>query len=226
MKERRSHDTTTIVGSTTTDSTGSFSLGITIPATALPGQHSIQAKGQSSGLTVSRTFLVSTNWSQYGYDYTHSRTNHYENVLLGTNVSNLTLDWSYTTGDSIVSSPAVFNGVVYIGSHDRNVYALDAKTGTRLWSYTTGGSIDSSPAVVNSIVYIGSEDDNVYALNAKTGARKWSFLTSDSIDSTPAVTNGVVYVGTEAFYVFALNAKQGPCCGTSSRGGTSTPRPR
>lgn len=117
-------DTTTTLGSTTTDSTGSFSLGITIPATSLPGQHSIQAKGKSSGLTVSRTFLVSTNWSQYGYDYTHSGTNPYENVLLGTNVSNLTLDWSYPAGDSIVSSPAVANGVVYIGSEDYNVYAF------------------------------------------------------------------------------------------------------
>src|SRR5438128_12554662 len=41
-------DTTTTLGSTTTSSTGSFSLGITIPATALPGKHSIQATGQSS----------------------------------------------------------------------------------------------------------------------------------------------------------------------------------
>src|SRR5712691_4685998 len=49
-------DTTTKVGTTTTSSMGSFSFGITIPATALPGSHSIQATGQSSGLTASRIF--------------------------------------------------------------------------------------------------------------------------------------------------------------------------
>src|SRR5437764_3117534 len=47
-------DTTKIVGTTTTSSTGSFSLGVTIPASALPGKHSIKVMGQSSGLTASR----------------------------------------------------------------------------------------------------------------------------------------------------------------------------
>lgn len=34
------------------------------------------------------------------------------------------LKWSYTTGSAIFSSPAVANGVVYIGSTDDNVYAF------------------------------------------------------------------------------------------------------
>src|SRR5579872_6436915 len=38
-------DDTTIVGSATTSQMGSFSLDITIPATALPGRHRIQARG-------------------------------------------------------------------------------------------------------------------------------------------------------------------------------------
>ena len=36
------------------------------------------------------------------------------------------------------SSPAVANGVVYVGSDDGNVYALNASTGAKLWSYATG----------------------------------------------------------------------------------------
>src|ERR1700694_389306 len=59
-------DTTTTLGTTTTSRMGSFSFGITIPATALPGSHSIQATGQSSGLTASRIFPVNTNWSPFG----------------------------------------------------------------------------------------------------------------------------------------------------------------
>src|SRR6266700_466579 len=142
-------DTTTTLGTSTTSSMGSFSLLIKIPSTALPGQNPIQVTGHSSGFTVSRTFLVNTNWSQFGYDQAHSRTNPYENVLSRTNVSRLTLDWSSPTGGVIGSSPAVANGVVYIGSSDRNVYALDAKTGTRLWSSPTRDDIFSSPAVAN-----------------------------------------------------------------------------
>ena len=56
------------------------------------------------------------------------------------------------------SSPAVANGVVYVGSDDNNVYALNATTGAKLWSYTTGGDVVSSPAVVNGVVYVGSDE--------------------------------------------------------------------
>lgn len=33
--------------------------------------------------------------------------------------------WSYATGGRVRSSPAVVDGVVYVGSQDHNVYALD-----------------------------------------------------------------------------------------------------
>ena len=65
--------------------------------------------------------------------------------------------WSYATGNSVQSSPAVANGVVYVGSNDDNVYALNASTGALLWSYTTGGRVYSSPAVANGVVYVGCE---------------------------------------------------------------------
>jgi len=63
----------------------------------------------------------------------------------------------------VYSSPAVSDGVVYIGSVDKKVYALDAATGALKWNYTTGGYIGSSPAVCSGVVYIGSDDMKVYA---------------------------------------------------------------
>ena len=64
------------------------------------------------------------------------------------------------------SSPAVANGVVYVGSTDNNIYALNAGTGALLWKYTTG-AVQSSPAVANGVVYVGSTDGNVYAFGLK-----------------------------------------------------------
>ena len=88
------------------------------------------------------------------------------------------------------------NGVVYVGSLNHNVYALDARTGAKLWSYATGYSVQSSPAVANGVVYVGSADGNVYALNASTGAKLWSYAAGNyAVYSSPAVANGVVYVG-------------------------------
>jgi len=80
----------------------------------------------------------------------------------------------YATNDYVDSSPAVANGVVYVGSNDNNVYALNARTGAKLWSYATGNEVIRSPAVANGVVYVGSLDQVVYALNASTGAKLWS----------------------------------------------------
>ena len=82
----------------------------------------------------------SNNWSEF-HRPNMQRWNPCEKVLNVNNVGNLGLKWSYTTGSEVYSSPAVANGVVYVGSDDNNVYALNASTGAKLWSYATGGSV-------------------------------------------------------------------------------------
>jgi outer membrane protein assembly factor BamB len=163
------HVDTTQVGTTTTDAAGKFVVRITVPKSALPGTHTVRATGQSSGLVALALFLVRTDWAQFRFGLHHTGYNPYENVLTPSNVSALTRDWSCTTGNSIDSSPAVASGLVYVGSHDDKLYALDAVTGSRKWSYTTGSAIyiyfSSSPAVANGVVYVGSDDGNVYAFH-------------------------------------------------------------
>ena len=133
----------------------------------------------------------------------------------------LELLWKYKTGGAVYSSPAVSNGVVYVGSYDKYVYALDADTGAVKWKYKTDSWIWSSPAVSNGMVYVGSRGGYVYALDANTGAMKWKYKRGDSVYSSPAVSNGVVYIGTRicgdhsganktvSNYMYALDADTG-----------------
>ena len=74
--------------------------------------------------------------------------------------------WSYLTGDYVDSAPAFADGVVYVGSDDNNLYALNATTGATVWTYGTGNSVESSPAVANGVVYVGSDDNSVYAFGS------------------------------------------------------------
>jgi parallel beta-helix repeat protein len=142
------------------------------------------------------------SWPMFHHDLKH--TGYTESPAPNTNN---TL-WNYTTGNYVVSSPAVVNGKVYVGSWDGNVYCLDALAGACIWNYTTGGMVGSSPAVVNERLYIGSYDFKVYCLDASTGAQIWNYTTSDSRISSPAVVNGRVYVGS-GNTVYALNASTG-----------------
>jgi outer membrane protein assembly factor BamB len=118
--------------------------------------------------------------------------------------------WNYATGSYVTSSPAVVDGVVFVGSGDNNVYALNAMTGTQVWNYTTSSPVNwASPAVAGGVVYVGSNDGKVYALNATTGTKMWDYTTSGAVYSSPAVVGGVVYEGSTDGKVYALNATTG-----------------
>jgi outer membrane protein assembly factor BamB len=157
--------------------------------------------GQQSAST------VATNWRQF-HGVNMQRFNPFEQVLNVNNVGNLQRKWGHITGRFVDSSPAVVNGVVYVGTTDHYVYALKASTGAKLWSYQTGGHVTSSPAVANGVVYVGSWDNNLYALDASTGAKLWSYTTGNEVISSPAVANGVVYVGSADGKVYAFGLKK------------------
>jgi outer membrane protein assembly factor BamB len=111
--------------------------------------------------------------------------------------------------DYLHSSPTTRDGVVYIGSADGNLYAVDLETGAELWRFTTADRIRSTPAVAGDTVYVGSWDGRLYAVDAATGEQVWSFDTGGRIQSSPAVAAGRIIVGSRAAKLFALNAETG-----------------
>ncbi|HUT67064.1 MAG TPA: PQQ-binding-like beta-propeller repeat protein [Dehalococcoidales bacterium] len=146
----------------------------------------------------------SGDWTMFRRDLEHTGS-----INPDGNLPQGTLQWTFSTGGAIHSSPAVVDGVVYFGSRDSYIYALDAATGEELWSFKTGSWVESSPVVVNGVVYCGSNDGDLYALNAATGTKLWSFEAEYAIRSSPAVANGVVYFGSDDYYVYAVDIATG-----------------
>ena len=142
--------------------------------------------------------------------------------------------WTATVPGAIRSSPAVANGVVWVGSDDKKLYAFAQNavllncnmsstphTCSPIWtSAATGGAIGSSPAVANGVVYVASEDQKLYAYQAACATNH--ILTCKSLlgsystgaspypsDCSPAVSNGVVYVGlVRTLYAFRVMGAQ------------------
>jgi outer membrane protein assembly factor BamB len=202
---------TTDVALAVTNASGAFSgISLQVPGTAVPGTHWISAIARTSGQAAQESFTVETDWPQFHYSASHKGRNPYENVITATTVGTIDLDWTFTTGKAITSSPAVVAGTVYVGSQDNNLYAINATTGAQVWKFATGNSItSSSPAVVNGAVYVGSTDDYLYSINATSGVQNWKFKTGAGIQSSPAVVNGVVYLGSTDNSVYAVNASTG-----------------
>jgi len=103
------------------------------------------------------------------------------------------------------SSPAVVNGVLYVGSTDNKIYALNAKTGVEVWSFTTRSAVPASPTVANGVVYVTTGDGIVFAVSASTGTLLWTVTGVGIVSSSPAVANGLLYVGSaERDFVYAF----------------------
>ena len=141
--------------------------------------------------------------------------------------------WTFPTGGCVVSSPVLLDGVIYFGSNDGNVYAVDADSGRQLWSHATGGPVAATPAVAGGVVYVGSYDGRFYALDTKSGATRWKFRTggerrfegkglhglqprtqtiADDYDlflSSPVVAGTTVYFGSGDGNVYALDTVSG-----------------
>lgn len=96
-------------------------------------------------------------------------------------------------------APAVAAGVVYVGSPDGALHAVDAASGTRRWAVTvpgvgTGGS-PTSPAIGEGLVYVANNQGTLYAYDAATGAERWTAEIGGNQATTPVVADEAVFIG-------------------------------
>ncbi len=133
--------------------------------------------------------------------------------------------WQFKSQNSILSTPACLENsapwesdslslntneeMVYFGSTDGFLYALQAKSGKLNWKFKADGGIYSSPAIHDGMIFFGSVDGYLYALYLKDGSMAWKFRTGEDIYSSPAVTESLVYIGSNDYCMYALNQKTG-----------------
>lgn len=118
--------------------------------------------------------------------------------------------WTFTAQNKLWSRPLVENGVVYQGSLDHNMYALDAASGKELWRFAQSTSpIVSQPSLNNGALYFGSFDNEFYALDAKTGKLKWKTKVDGWVYGSSLVANGAIYFGDTKGKFYALNESDG-----------------
>merc|ERR1712166_407599 len=128
--------------------------------------------------------------------------------------------WKFKTGQSIENAVAVGNGIVYAGSDDDSVYALNATTGEKIWQddeYSTTSQSMMTPTVADGIVYF-SVTGTLYAADSMNGTVLWKYRVNQvwhnqtindySSTTSPAIKDNIVYVGSGS-YLSALHAKTG-----------------
>lgn len=107
------------------------------------------------------------------------------------------------------SHPVVDGDMLFVGSNDNIVRAIDLNAGRVLWEKDLKSEILSSPAVTTQSVIVGSCDKNVYCLNKKTGDVVWQCETSGPVLASPLIHEGTVYIGSGDKHMYAIDASTG-----------------
>jgi quinohemoprotein ethanol dehydrogenase len=174
------------------------------------------------------------NWLSYGRTYTEQRYSPLDQINENT-VAGLKADWALElpTDRTLLATPIVVDGVMYISGSYSVVRAVDAQSGKVLWTYDpktleVAGDRqrifwDSNRGVAfwKGKVFVATGDGRLNAIDAKTGKEVWSAVTIDPklpmyINGAPRVFrdkviigNGGTEVGANRGYVTAYDTETG-----------------
>ncbi len=116
--------------------------------------------------------------------------------------------WRAYLAASSKVTPAVADGVVYVGANDGTLRAFNAKSGKELWSADTGAEILAEPLVNGGKVY-SANGLGVVSAYTTAGKKVWSFTAGDAVYSSPVMAEGKVIFGCNDGWLYALDAATG-----------------
>ena len=107
------------------------------------------------------------------------------------------LIWSYPLQKHVLSTPAIYNGLVFIADCGRMFHCVDAETGKPIWTHDIKGEAWASPMVADGKVYLGTRSGAFYVF----AARKEKVLLTEldfgePISATVTAANRALYVAT------------------------------
>jgi outer membrane protein assembly factor BamB len=138
-------------------------------------------------------------------------------LLVNASAQSVTPEWTFQTGDPVLSSPVSAEGSVFVGSDGGTMYCLEGTDGELKWSTKVDGEIRCEPAIQDEMLIFTTGAGSVYALHQTTGEKIWQFAMGeeqkkdmwDYFYSSPVVHQGNVYVGCGNGKLFSLAASTG-----------------
>jgi outer membrane protein assembly factor BamB len=109
------------------------------------------------------------------------------------------------SSQGVIGSPAVVDGVYYVGDSDGVFYARDAGADQELWRFTVGDAVVSSPIVLGDRVYFGARDGILYALDRNDARVAWQLDLGAPVELPVAYADGRLFVRTSDGMLHAVD---------------------
>lgn len=132
--------------------------------------------------------------------------------------------WTHPLGAPTWAPPVVRDGVIYVGTSDGKLHAVQAPDGRAVWTWAGLNRIDGQAVVSRDSVYFLDDKVNLVALNRKDGALRWRTALHDEKlagklvpdnptfnhrSATPLLHDGVLYAGSSDGGLYAVDAATG-----------------
>lgn len=140
-----------------------------------------------------------------------------------------------TVPDNFIMRPDEFGTVaidhprqlLYVGSREGTLLALDMLSGEFLWELPLGGAVASSPVLVDlpregedgalksdpaapkDLLLVGTDNGDEIAVDLRTRDELWRYSTDGKVRRAPVIAEGVVYVSNSREQVFGLDLRTG-----------------
>lgn len=121
--------------------------------------------------------------------------------------------WVKRWGDEVMhntNQPIIVGGVVYLGTANAVVHAVDAATGKDLWKVKVGGPLIHALASDGERIFAAAMDGTVYALAADSGSQVWSSkLSRRGFCAALLLMEDNLYCGNRDGVMYAVSSKSG-----------------
>jgi outer membrane protein assembly factor BamB/mono/diheme cytochrome c family protein len=146
------------------------------------------------------------------------------------NVGELELKWSLAIPGvtEMRSQPVAADGVLFLGTANGNVFAIDQESGCIHWRYSANSAVRSSLSLDTTsdgkpTLFFADDRGTVYAVNANNGRLRWSssqrWFPVTVISGSLAFHDDVLYVPISTFETALAGVDAYPCC--RSHGGVA-----
>ena len=109
----------------------------------------------------------------------------------------------------IVGNLVLVDDVLFAGSSNGMVYALDAEKLQKIWEFDTGEKVWTTPVISDGVVYIGSFNRKIFALSSEDGSQIWQVDLPTAMGSTPVVYKDKLIFGAFDRNLYAVNKSDG-----------------
>jgi len=141
------------------------------------------------------------------------RTGFYDN---GGPEANPELVWKFDAGAPVISTPLVYEGIVYFVDFDGGVYAVSQKDGSVIWEKNLRGETGFQITLNEEMLLVGlrfsSEEDTSYliSIDRMTGEENWRFEAGHQTGlDTPAIYGDAVFLTSVQDYLYSLDLMTG-----------------